>query len=155
VGKRIGVLGYKAVLVDPKEVESAIDRPPAAGLTLKEVAVALATKDSAISVLIAKGHLPFMTERGPKNGNARMVVKQGDVDLFAANYVSIGTIGRKHGLSSMAVKADLARAGFLSAFPRPISFYRRSDINNLTMLDGRLKLVKRKATTPAQKRPEC
>lgn len=132
VGRRRGVFGYFAVLVDPEEIERIVDaKSTLRGLTVPEAARLLDAHAETVRLLISGDHIGWVPERNPKNGQQIKVVPREEVERFITTYISLVALTRARRQWRTTVLAALKRSGIQSAFPPPIHFYRRKDLERL------------------------
>jgi lambda repressor-like predicted transcriptional regulator len=121
--------GYIGIRVDPLAVGKALQRPEAAGLSLRKAARELGTSDDALEALIAEKHIASFVGINPVNRCPQRLVAAKEVKRFKRAYVSLWALSKERAVHIATMKAKLDRAGVKPAFdPAKIGarFYARA-----------------------------
>jgi hypothetical protein len=120
--------GYMSLLLDIEEVRALVRGPEIDGFTVLQISERLSTTTKVTAVLIRHCYLPKATAINPVNRCPVTVVPVGDVERFAAEYVSLFALAKQQGRHHMVIKKELDAAGIKPAFDTQklkASFYRR------------------------------
>jgi hypothetical protein len=130
VGRRKGVRGYGAVLVNVDQVKDAVRGPGHGGLPLRTVSQKLGTTDRVVTALIEGKHLATFMARNPVNRCMQTLVAAKELAGFQKTYVSLHVLAKERKRYHLVVKTELDAAGIKPAFDHEkvgARFYRRSD----------------------------
>jgi hypothetical protein len=134
VGRRAGVDGYAAVLVDADEIKRHVRGPALDGLTAEMMHKEMHTTARVVNALIAAGHLPTQRVINPLNRCPVDITSRADFEAFRQTYATLFDLAHELGVHFNVLKARLIGQGVQPALDKATfgaTFYRRADIRKL------------------------
>lgn len=110
IGFTGGQRSYRNLVVDVDEVMSKLKTTVVEGLTKKELKSLLGVNDCVIKWLCDEGYLPLRKSRSPTSRKSRSVVRQGDLDSFNRQYMTLRNLARQTRFNSYRLKSMLKQA---------------------------------------------
>jgi hypothetical protein len=136
VGRRAGVDGYAAVLIDADEIKRHVRGPALDGLTAEMMHLEMHTATRVVNALIWAGYLPTQRVTNPLNRCPVDITSRADFDVFRQTYVTLFDLARELGVHFNVLKVWLREQGIKPALDKETfgaTFYRRADIRQLDL----------------------
>lgn len=111
VGRDSCSFGFKAILVELREVCELTRGPDLPGMTKQEVQKTLHFSDRTLNAIIAGGLLRTETARNPRNRCPQEVITWEALDAFQRNYVTLANLSVDRGVHFWRIMLDLNNAG--------------------------------------------
>jgi hypothetical protein len=123
---------FRHIRLDPNEIKSKTRLEDHGCFTLREVEALLPSTTRTVKALVVEGHLPSKLIRNASKRSLQPVVEPAALELFKAEYASIGNLATKLGTRTWSLLRELDQANILPAFEvAETRFYRRSDADRL------------------------
>ena len=109
LGRRKGVSGMAALLVDLEELLDLFEGPPLTGYTQHDLKRMLRVNDPTISFLVKNGFIEAQDTRHPRSRRPMKVVTSETYEAFLERFVSLGILANQMGTQAKHVSSKLER----------------------------------------------
>lgn len=109
IGKLEGEKDYASILVYFEELENALNRPNAPGMTIEAFARSVGLKPLQAGRLIRKGHTSATMARNPKTHARQYYMQEQDIAAFKDNFVTLRELAILRGQSWQSLRAALKK----------------------------------------------
>lgn len=131
LGRKRGVHGYSAALVNLEEIRRLVKLDEPDGITLREASKRLSTSDHVVRALLEYGLLQTIATINPVNRCPMNIIPNSIFSDFVSQYVSLFELTQRFNIHHVALKKTLEKNSIQPAFDPTLihaRFFRRAEI---------------------------
>ena len=138
VGRKAGIHGYDAVMVDVDEIRRLVKLDEPDGITIHEACKRLSTSHRVVKALVECCVLPTAAAVNPVNRCPMNIIPNSAFSAFSDKYVSLFELTQQFNVHHLVLKKALEENGIWPAFDPALihaSFFNRSEIPETLFAD--------------------